>query len=299
MALIDSGGHRCRRHAGGCASVGSWSPWSRSALAAFAPRSAAVATDRLGRRRSRVRARRAGLRRGRVLRGLHRCPRRSSAGARRDWRAALAICAPGLLLVGRAGIHARRPPVPRASDRVRRRSLPARQPGRPVHLVAADRLRVRRHRRCGGWRRSAWCATGSGAAIVRSRLALPAVVATGFFVRVITLLTVAPERTDGGDPLFYHTTANVLARGRGFPEPLQLDRLRGPPPQRVPRPAVPGRALDQLTVRRHELLRPQDDVDPHRHGVVLAAGMLGRRLGGPIVGLVAARRSRRCIRTCG
>ncbi len=38
--------------------------------------------------------------------------------------------------------------------------------------------------------------------------------------RVITLLTIAPERTDGGDPLFYHATANILAQGRGFPEPL-------------------------------------------------------------------------------
>ena len=37
---------------------------------------------------------------------------------------------------------------------------------------------------------------------------------------MIALLTIAPARVDGGDPLFYHTTANVLAAGRGFPEPL-------------------------------------------------------------------------------
>ena len=46
------------------------------------------------------------------------------------------------------------------------------------------------------------------------------VVALGFVWRVIALLTIAPARVDGGDPLFYHTTANVLAAGRGFPEPL-------------------------------------------------------------------------------
>ncbi len=46
------------------------------------------------------------------------------------------------------------------------------------------------------------------------------VVAIGFVWRVIALLTIAPIRTDGGDPLFYHTTANTLAAGRGFPEPL-------------------------------------------------------------------------------
>lgn len=46
------------------------------------------------------------------------------------------------------------------------------------------------------------------------------VAAGGFVWRIITLLTVAPERTDGGDPLFYHATANIIAQGRGFPEPL-------------------------------------------------------------------------------
>ena len=43
-----------------------------------------------------------------------------------------------------------------------------------------------------------------------------------FVVRLVTLLTVAPTRTDGGDPLFYHSTANMLANGLGFPEPLNF-----------------------------------------------------------------------------
>ncbi|MEY3618491.1 MAG: hypothetical protein RL726_1189, partial [Actinomycetota bacterium] len=43
-----------------------------------------------------------------------------------------------------------------------------------------------------------------------------------FVVRLVTLLTVAPTRTDGGDPLFYHSTANLLANGLGFPEPLNF-----------------------------------------------------------------------------
>jgi len=51
-------------------------------------------------------------------------------------------------------------------------------------------------------------------AIVRSRLALPTVVATGFFVRVITLLTVAPERTDGGRPSTEVTTRRSAAHRR-------------------------------------------------------------------------------------
>lgn len=49
-----------------------------------------------------------------------------------------------------------------------------------------------------------------------------AVTAGAFVVRFVTLLTVAPTRTDGGDPLFYHSTANILARGGGFPEPLNF-----------------------------------------------------------------------------
>ena len=51
-------------------------------------------------------------------------------------------------------------------------------------------------------------------------IALAAVVAGGFLVRVATWLTIAPQKTDGGDPLFYHVTANTIAHGRGFPEPL-------------------------------------------------------------------------------
>lgn len=53
---------------------------------------------------------------------------------------------------------------------------------------------------------------------------LPAIwiVALALWVRIGTLLTVAPTRTDGGDPLFYHVTANLLAQGRGFPEPLNF-----------------------------------------------------------------------------
>lgn len=51
---------------------------------------------------------------------------------------------------------------------------------------------------------------------------MSAVIAGSFLIRLGTLLTVAPTRTDGGDPLFYHVTANLLAQGRGFPEPLNF-----------------------------------------------------------------------------
>jgi 4-amino-4-deoxy-L-arabinose transferase-like glycosyltransferase len=52
----------------------------------------------------------------------------------------------------------------------------------------------------------------------RSR-AIGAVTAGALLLRVLSLFVVAPRKTDLGDPLFYHTTANLLARGGGFWEP--------------------------------------------------------------------------------
>lgn len=122
----------------------------------------------------------------------------------------------------------------------------------------------------------------------RSSLALPSVVATGFFVRVITLLTVAPERTDGGDPLFYHTTANVLARGRGFPEPLNWIAYQAHRPSAFHGPLYPvvlsiSSRLGGTSYFDHKMMSIVIGT-----AVVLAVGVLGRRVGGPIVGLVAA-----------
>ncbi|MGZ4740783.1 MAG: glycosyltransferase family 39 protein, partial [Ilumatobacteraceae bacterium] len=124
--------------------------------------------------------------------------------------------------------------------------------------------------------------------IVRSRLALPAVVATGFFVRVITLLTVAPERTDGGDPLFYHTTANVLARGRGFPEPLNWIAYGIHRPSAFHGPLYPivlsiSSRFGGTSYFDHKMMSIVVGT-----GVVLAVGVLAKRLGGTAVGLVAA-----------
>jgi len=125
-------------------------------------------------------------------------------------------------------------------------------------------------------------------AIARSRLALPTVVATGFFVRVITLLTVAPEKTDAGDPLFYHVTANVLARGRGFPEPLNWREFGIHRPSAFHGPLYPvvlsiSSRFGGTTYFDHKMMSIVIGT-----AVVLAAGILGRQLGGTMVGLVAA-----------
>jgi hypothetical protein len=54
-------------------------------------------------------------------------------------------------------------------------------------------------------------------AVPRFRTSYLGLLALALIVRLGTLLVVAPTRTDGGDPLFYHSTANFLAKGLGFP----------------------------------------------------------------------------------
>ena len=118
-------------------------------------------------------------------------------------------------------VHRPRPPVPRADRRGRARRAPSRRDrrcrsgcGRRVSPPAS----ASRSRRACSCRCDA-CATGRWPPNPYP-IALAAVVAGGFLVRVATWLTIAPQKTDGGDPLFYHVTANTIARGRGFPEPL-------------------------------------------------------------------------------
>lgn len=65
------------------------------------------------------------------------------------------------------------------------------------------------------------------------------IIALAFWIRIATLLTIAPTRTDGGDPLFYHVTANLLARGRGFPEPLNFIAFERWIPSALHGPAYP------------------------------------------------------------
>jgi 4-amino-4-deoxy-L-arabinose transferase-like glycosyltransferase len=56
--------------------------------------------------------------------------------------------------------------------------------------------------------------------MLRPQLFMAGVVGASFLLRVAALLRIAPARTDGGDPLYYHTQANTLANGLGFVEPL-------------------------------------------------------------------------------
>src|SRR4029079_15895377 len=94
--------------------------------------------------------------------------------------------------------------------------------------------------------------------------------------------------TDAGDPLFYHTTANVLARGRGVPEPLNWRSFGVHRPSAFPGPLYPvvlsiSSRFGGTSYSDHKMMSIVIG-----SAVVLAVGILGKRLGGPVVGLFAA-----------
>ncbi len=120
-----------------------------------------------------------------------------------------------------------------------------------------------------------------------SPLTVAALTAFAFTVRLVTLLNVAPQRTDGGDPRFYHVTANLVAHARGFPEPLnwlndetfRASALHGP--------------LYPLLLSISSRFGGTEYVD-HKlfslvigAGVVLVAVLLARQVAGPGVAVVA------------
>jgi 4-amino-4-deoxy-L-arabinose transferase-like glycosyltransferase len=118
--------------------------------------------------------------------------------------------------------------------------------------------------------------------------ALLAVVAVGLAVRVAAVLVIDPTVPEVGDASAYHHLANQLADGLGYIRPFDriiLDRIR--PTAEYP-PLLPGSLgvaswLGATTVTAQRLVLCL--AGAAGVGVV---GLLGRRLGGPTVGLVAA-----------
>lgn len=131
------------------------------------------------------------------------------------------------------------------------------------------------------WRTGGWPAP-------RFATALTALTAGGLLVRLITWLTVAPERVDGGDPLFYHVTANLVAAGHGMPEPLNwMDA------ERSLASALHG-PLYPWVLSLSSRLGGTSWVD-HRvlslligAATVAVVGLVARRVAGPVAGLIAA-----------
>jgi 4-amino-4-deoxy-L-arabinose transferase-like glycosyltransferase len=119
-------------------------------------------------------------------------------------------------------------------------------------------------------------------------LAVAGVVSGAFVWRVTTLFTVAPERTDGGDPLFYHTTANVLAQGRGYIEPLNWIAFGRSIASALHGPLYPTYLSFFARLGGTTYLDNKIASCLIGAGTVLLAALIGRRVGGPLAGIAAA-----------
>jgi 4-amino-4-deoxy-L-arabinose transferase-like glycosyltransferase len=124
-------------------------------------------------------------------------------------------------------------------------------------------------------------------ALVGAPLTIAAVTAFGYVVRLVTLLDVAPQRTDSGDPRAYHVGANLLAHARGVPEALNWLN------DETIRPTALHGPLYQLLLSISSRFGGTAYID-HKlaslligAGVVLAVMLLAREVAGPGVALVA------------
>jgi peptidoglycan/LPS O-acetylase OafA/YrhL len=122
----------------------------------------------------------------------------------------------------------------------------------------------------------------------RIPLVMAGIVAGSFVWRVAMLLTTAPIRTDGGDPLYYHSQANMLAEGRGFLEPLNWIAFGAELPTALHPPAYTvylswWSRLGATTYFDHKMASCVIGA-----AVVLVAGLVARRLAGNAAMIVAA-----------
>ncbi len=114
------------------------------------------------------------------------------------------------------------------------------------------------------------------------------IVVGALVVRVLYTVIVARDVSGIGDYFFYHWSANDLANGRGFIDPFEL-RFHG---RALPTAGHPPlwpfllaafSKLGATSTLAHKLVGCAIGT-----GVAACVGLLGRRVGGPTVGLVAA-----------
>jgi 4-amino-4-deoxy-L-arabinose transferase-like glycosyltransferase len=111
----------------------------------------------------------------------------------------------------------------------------------------------------------------------------------GLALRVAYVLLLARNVTGSGDYHFYHGVANLLAEGHGFSDPFAFVAEHG-----VEHPAATHPPLWPMLLSLASRAGATGEVS-HKlvgclvgTGVIVAVGMLGRRLGGPRLGLIAA-----------
>jgi Dolichyl-phosphate-mannose-protein mannosyltransferase len=129
--------------------------------------------------------------------------------------------------------------------------------------------------------------------VTRSRnrsflVALLAIALVALAVRVVFVVVVDPKLPDPGDAVAYHLLANNLADGHGYIRPFDFRILD------VARPTAEYPPLFPALLAVPSLLGAKS-VDAQRlllcfvgTGTVVLVGFLGRRVGGPLVGVVAA-----------
>jgi hypothetical protein len=116
------------------------------------------------------------------------------------------------------------------------------------------------------------------------------IAAAGLALRVAYVLLLAKDVTGSGDYHFYHSTANLLADGYGLIEPFRYVASGG----EAVEPSAGHPPLWPLLLSLSSLAGATTEV-AHKlvgcvvgTGTIVALGLLGRRLGGPRLGLIAA-----------
>ena len=119
-------------------------------------------------------------------------------------------------------------------------------------------------------------------------VALLAIALVALIVRIAFVLVVDPKLPDPGDATAYHLLANNLADGRGYIRPFDFRILH------VSRPTAEYPPLFPALLAVPSFLGAKS-VDAQRiflcfvgTGTVVLVGFLGRRVGGPLVGVIAA-----------
>jgi 4-amino-4-deoxy-L-arabinose transferase-like glycosyltransferase len=121
----------------------------------------------------------------------------------------------------------------------------------------------------------------------RARLGL--IAAAAFALRAVWALAIAPDSLNHeGDPRFFHLAANLLADGHGFIAPLPFIEHGSVIASSEHPPGWPAllavfSALGGTSYTVHELVGCAVGA-----GIVVCAGLLGRRVGGDRAGLIAA-----------
>lgn len=118
---------------------------------------------------------------------------------------------------------------------------------------------------------------------------LGVVVALALAWRFFYVVVIGTPDGTGGDPFYYHAQANLLADGHGFADPFAFRNLHGFLQATAQHPPLYSIALSIVSwfggtsYMAHKLASCVIGV-----GTVLVIGLIGRRLGGPRVGLIAA-----------